>query len=125
MLLPEYNSKEILAQYGVKVPSGRRAKTAREAEENCAAIAAKKYVVKAQITAGGRGLAGGVKFAATPTAVHDEAQKMLGTRLVTEQTGPRGETVSSVYVEAALDLDRQFFVALALDPGTGKVMLVA
>ena len=59
-------------------------------------IDGRKYVVKAQIAAGGRGLAGGVKFAATPTSVHDEAKKMLGARLVTEQTGPAGEIVYDI-----------------------------
>lgn len=125
MLLSEYKSKELLAQYGVAVPSGKRALTPKEAEEVCSSIDGRKYVVKAQIAAGGRGLAGGVKFAATPTSVHDEAKKMLGARLVTEQTGPAGEIVKSVYVEAALDLAKQYFIAIALDPETGSPMLVA
>lgn len=125
MLLSEYKSKELLAQYGVRVPAGRLARSAREAEENCAAIPARKFVVKAQIAAGGRGLAGGVRFAATPSSVHDEAARMLGATLVTEQTGPKGETVRSVYVEAAHDLSAQFFVALALDLESGRPMLLA
>ena len=101
MLLSEYKSKELLAQYGIAVPPGKLARTAREAEDNCTAIPARKFVVKAQIAAGGRGLAGGIKFAATPSSVHEEAEKLLGTRLVTEQTGREGEVVNTVYVEAA------------------------
>lgn len=125
MLLSEYKSKELLAQYGVAVPAGKLARSAKEAEENCASIPAKKFVVKAQIAAGGRGLAGGVKFAATPSSVHDEASRMLGTRLVTEQTGREGEVVNAVYIEAAHELKSQYFIALALDLETGRPMLLA
>ncbi len=125
MLLAEYKSKELLTQYGLTVPPGKRARSADEAEAVCAALNAKKYVVKAQISAGGRGLAGGIKFAATPSSVNDEAAKLLGTTLVTEQTGPSGETVNVVYVEAAEDLAAQHFIALTLDPETGAPLLLA
>lgn len=125
MLLSEYKSKELLAQYGVAVPAGKLARSAKEAEDNCAAIPAKKFVVKAQITAGGRGLAGGIKFAATPSSVREEAARMLGTRLVTEQTGHEGEVVNAVYIEAAQDLKAQYFIAVALDLESGKPMLLA
>ncbi|SFQ96101.1 ATP-grasp domain-containing protein [Poseidonocella sedimentorum] len=125
MLLSEYKSKELLAQYGVAVPEGRIASSAEEAEAACARIDTRKFVVKAQIAAGGRGLAGGVKFAATPSSVREEAARMLGTTLVTEQTGPAGEVVNAVYVEAALDLKGQYFIAFALDPDSGFPMLLA
>lgn len=125
MLLAEYKSKELLAQYGLSVPAGRRATTADEAEAACAKLDARKFVVKAQIAAGGRGLAGGIKFAATPSSVHDEAARMLGSKLVTEQTGREGEIVNVVYVEAALDLASQHFIAITLDPETGSPLLLA
>ncbi len=125
MLLAEYKSKELLAQYGLNVPPGRRARTPEEAESVCAQLDARKYVVKAQIAAGGRGLAGGIKFAATPSSVQDEAAKLLGAKLVTEQTGPAGEEVNVVYVEAAQDLAEQHFIALTLDPETGAPFLIA
>ena len=125
MLLAEYKSKELLAQYGLNVPAGRRATTPAEAEAACEKLAARKYVVKAQIAAGGRGLAGGIKFAATPSSVHDETAKLLGSRLVTEQTGSDGEIVNVVYVEAAQTLDKQHFLALTLDPETGGILLLA
>lgn len=125
MLLSEYKAKEILRQYGVPIPPGRLARTAEEAEAACAGLPAKKFVVKAQIAAGGRGLAGGIRFAATPSSVHEEAARLLRSRLVTDQTGPDGETVNSVYVEAALDLDHQYFVAYALDPESGQPMLIS
>ena len=125
MLLSEYKSKEILRQYGVAVPAARLARTPEEAEAACAGLGARKYVVKAQIGAGGRGLAGGVKFAATPSSVRDEAARLLGTRLVTAQTLADGEPVTAVSVEAALNLKRQVFIALALDAETGHPMLLA
>lgn len=125
MLLSEYRSKELIAQYGVPVPPGKLARSAREAEERCAEISAKKYVVKAQIAAGGRGLAGGIKFAATPSSVREEAERLIGSTLVTDQTRAEGEVVRSVYVEAALNLSAQYFIALAIDPGTGDLMLLA
>lgn len=125
MLLAEYKSKELLAQYGLTVPAGRRATSPEEAEAACGKIDARKFVVKAQIAAGGRGLAGGIKFAATPSSVHDEAAKLLGSKLVTEQTGREGETVNTVYVEAAEDLDTQHFVAITLDPTSGEPLLLA
>jgi succinyl-CoA synthetase beta subunit len=124
-MLPEYKSKELLAQYGVPVPKGKLARSAREAEEAAASIGAKKFVVKAQIAAGGRGLAGGIKFAATPSSVHDEAARMLGKPLVTDQTGPEGETVESVYIEAAEDTAAECYAAWALDLDTGHPMLLA
>ena len=91
MYLSEYQAKEILARYGVPVPEGGLARTPEEAEARARALSSEKVVVKAQILAGGRGLAGGVKFAATPSGVRDEAEAMLGQRLVTEQTGPAGD----------------------------------
>lgn len=125
MLLSEFKSKELLAQYGVRVPPARLARTAEEAEAACAAVDARKYVVKAQIAAGGRALAGGVRFAATPSSVAEEASKLLGTSLVTEQTGAEGEVVASVSVEAALDLEHQAYIAFARDPDSGAPMLLA
>ncbi len=125
MNLSEYRSKELLAQYGVPIPGGRFAASGEEAEARCREIDARKYVVKAQINAGGRGLAGGIKFAATPSAVRSEAQALLGAKLVTEQTGSTGEVVRGVYVEAAVDISESFYVALMLDPATAEPVLLA
>jgi succinyl-CoA synthetase beta subunit len=102
MNVSEYKSKELIAQYGVRIPEGRVAWSAQEAEEQSRKIKSEKYVVKAQIGAGGRGLAGGIKFAATPSSVREEAQRMIGKTLVTAQTGEIGELVHAVYVEAAV-----------------------
>jgi len=125
MILSEYKSKELIAQYGVKIPDGRVATTAAEAEERCREIDATKYVVKAQIGAGGRGLAGGIKFAATPSAVRSEVTKMLGKPLITEQTGTSGEIVSEVYVEAAVAIAKDVFIAIVLNPVTAQPTLLA
>jgi succinyl-CoA synthetase beta subunit len=125
MFLAEYQSKEVLAQYGVSVPDGRQARSPEEAQRLCKEIAAPKYVVKAQIAAGGRGLAGGIRFAATPSAVAQEAARRLGAVLVTDQTGPAGEIVDLVLVEAAIDIAQSCFVAIAFDPSSGVPMLLA
>ncbi|WP_297769856.1 ATP-grasp domain-containing protein [uncultured Roseovarius sp.] len=125
MFLAEYQSKELLAQYGVVVPDGRQARSPEDAQRLCKDIDARKYVVKAQIGAGGRGLAGGIRFAATPSNVADEARRLLGDVLVTEQTGSAGETVELVHIEAAIDIVQSCFVAIALDPSSGAPILLA
>lgn len=124
MYLSEYQAKEILAQYGVNVPEGGLARTPAEAEERARSLKCEKFVVKAQILAGGRGLAGGVKFAPTPSAVRETAEALLGTRLVTEQTGPAGEAVERVYVEAAVDDRRSVYLALIIDERDGAPRLL-
>ncbi len=125
MNLSEYRSKELIAQFGVPIPQGRFAQTAAEAEARARELSAKKYVVKAQIAAGGRGLAGGIKFAATPSQVSDEAGRLIGTKLVTEQTGKDGETIAGVYVEEAVDIADQAYASFVLDPKTGAPTLLA
>lgn len=126
MNLSEHLSKEILAQYGVPIPSGRLATTPDEAEARCREIECTKYVVKAQIGAGGRGLVGGIKFAATPSAVRSEAAKLLGKRLVTGQTGAAGEMVKSVWIEEAIDIAHSFYLSFTFDQHSGlPVMLMS
>ena len=125
MNVSEYKSKELIAQYGVRIPEGRVAWSAQEAEEQSRKIKSEKYVVKAQIGAGGRGLAGGIKFAAAPSSVREEAQRMIGKTLVTAQTGEIGELVHAVYVEAAVPIAQDFFIALTLDPDTAQPRLLA
>ena len=125
MFLSECNSKELLAQYGLSVPEGRTAHSAEEARQRCKDIDTRKFVVKAQILAGGRGPAGGIKFAATPSLVAEETAKLLGTTLVTEQTTSAGEDVKSVYIEAAVDIVESYFFAIAIDPKTGSLVLLA
>ena len=125
MTLMEYQSKEILAQYGVPVPAARIAATPEEAESRCREINARKYVVKAQIGAGGRGVSGGIRFAATPSLVQEEAARLLGSVLVTPQTGASGQKVERVTVEAMVDMSDAIYLALVIDPATGKPTLLA
>ena len=124
-MLSEYQSKELLSQYGLSIPEGKLARTPEEAEARCKEISARKYVVKAQISAGGRGLAGGIKFAATPSSVAEESRKLLNSTLVTEQTSTAGETVKSVYIEAAIEIAQNYFIAISFDPTSGMPLLLA
>jgi len=124
MYVSEYQAKEILARYGVSVPEGGLARTPDEAEARARALSSPRFVVKAQILAGGRGLAGGVKFAATPSGVREAAEALLGQRLVTEQTGPDGEEVKRVYVEEAVDDRRSVYLALAVDEASAAPVLL-
>lgn len=124
MFLSEYQAKEILQQYGLPVPSARMASSAEEAETQARSLDCRKYVVKAQIAAGARGLAGGVKFAATPSAVGTAARSLIGTRLVTEQTAAEGEIVHQVLVEAAIDIAQSFYLAVVVSQETARPTLL-
>lgn len=124
MNLYEYEAKEILAQYAVPVPDGRIAETAEAAEAAARELPGHKFAVKAQILAGGRGLAGGVELAATPSSVREIAKRLLGTRLVTAQTTAEGEPVTHVYVETAVDSDRDFFLAVLVDQATARIVVL-
>ncbi|MEX0693372.1 MAG: ADP-forming succinate--CoA ligase subunit beta [Rhodospirillales bacterium] len=124
MNLYEFEAKEILAQYGVPVPEGRIASTALEAEAAAQALPGHKFAVKAQILAGGRGLAGGVELAATPSAVKSVAGRLLGTRLITAQTSAEGEIVQQVYVETAVESDRDFFLAVLVDQAGANITVL-
>ncbi|MEM8581329.1 MAG: ATP-grasp domain-containing protein [Pseudomonadota bacterium] len=125
MNLTEHSSKKLLARAGIPVPEGRLAKNAQDALLACQAIGASKYAVKAQIKAGGRGLAGGITFAETPSEVQTSTSAMLDQPLVTNQTAREGEIVTTVLIEEAMDLERSWYLALLLDSHSGQPMLVA
>src|SRR5580700_10002190 len=125
MNLHEYQSKKILAGYGVPVPKGRVADSADEAVEAAKSLGGKVWVVKAQVHAGGRGKAGGVKLARDLEAVRAAAAGMLGTRLVTKQTGAEGLPVERVYVESASDIARELYLSLTLNRERGRIALIA
>ncbi len=124
MNLYEFEAKEILAQYGVPVPEGRIATTPAEAEACARALPGHKFAVKAQILAGGRGLAGGVELAATPSSVQKIAKRLLGSRLVTAQTRSEGELVEQVYVETAVESDRDFFLCVLVDQASAQITVL-
>ena len=124
MFLSEHQSKSLLARHGVPIPPGSMATSPEEAADQARTIAADRFAVKAQISAGGRGLAGGIGFADTPGGVRREAAKILGKTLITNQTGPRGETVGSVYVEQAVEMAASLYLAIVIDQRTALPTLL-
>src|SRR5579863_5030116 len=125
MNLHEYQAKKILASYGIPVPDGRVAASADEAFLAAQALGGKVWVVKAQVHAGGRGKAGGVKLAHDVEQVRAAAAAMLGTRLVTKQTGAAGLPVDKVYVECGSEIERELYLSLTLNRERGRVAVVA
>jgi succinyl-CoA synthetase beta subunit len=125
MNLHEYQAKKILAGYGIPVPQGRVAASADEAVAAAEALGGAVWVVKAQVHAGGRGKAGGVKLARDAEQVRSAAAGMLGQRLVTKQTGPAGLPVERVYVECGSDIERELYLSLTLNRERGRIAVVA
>ncbi len=129
MRIHEYQAKSIFARHGVPVPKGKVACTQDEAEIATAAILRESTspvaVVKAQIHAGGRGKAGGVKVVRSAKEARKVAETLLGHPLVTRQTGPAGQVVRRLYVEQGLDVERELYVALVVDRDAGKVAWMA
>lgn len=125
MNLHEFQSKQLFRDYGVAVPEGRVATTPEAAEAACAALAGERWVVKAQVHAGGRGKAGGVVLAQDPAAVAAAARRLLGTHLVTHQSGPEGLEVSQVLIEQTTEIARELYLSLLVDRATERVLLIA
>ncbi len=124
MKIHEYQAKEIFARYGISVPKGRVAKTPQEAGEVAAELGG-RVVVKAQVHAGGRGKAGGIAVVDSPEAAAEAAERMIGSTLVTFQTGPEGAPVGSVLVEEAVDVDTEMYVGMAIDGSAEGVVAIA
>jgi len=129
MNIHEYQAKELLGRYGVKVPRGKIAFTPREAEEIAKEFLAdgknSACVVKAQIHAGGRGKAGGVKFAKTREEARANAEALLGKVLVTHQTGPRGKEVKKVLVEEGCQIAKEYYLGVVVDRAHQRVCMMA
>jgi succinyl-CoA synthetase beta subunit len=125
MNIHEYQGKEILKQYGVVVPNGKVAFTVDEAVEAAKTLSSSVYVVKAQIHAGGRGKAGGVKIAKNLDEVRTYAQEILGKVLVTHQTGPEGKEVKRLLIEEGCDIKKEYYVGVVVDRQTGRVVMMA
>jgi succinyl-CoA synthetase beta subunit len=125
MNLHEYQSKKILASYGVPVPEGLVASNPDEAEAAARALGGAVWVVKAQVHAGGRGKAGGVKLARALAEVTAAAAGMLGQRLVTKQTGAAGLPIEKVYVEAGSNIERELYLSFTLNRERGRIAVVA
>ncbi|MDE3838503.1 ADP-forming succinate--CoA ligase subunit beta [Bacillus methanolicus] len=125
MNIHEYQGKEILRKYGVTVPNGKVAFTVEEAVEAAKELGTEVCVVKAQIHAGGRGKAGGVKVAKSLEEVRTYASEILGKTLVTHQTGPEGKEVKRLLIEEGCDIKKEYYVGLVLDRATSRVVLMA
>ncbi|CEG26812.1 ADP-forming succinate--CoA ligase subunit beta [Bacillus sp. B-jedd] len=125
MNIHEYQGKEILRKYGVTVPNGKVAFTVEEAVEAARELGTQVCVVKAQIHAGGRGKAGGVKVAKNLDEVRTYANEILGKTLVTHQTGPEGKEVKRLLIEEGCDIKKEYYIGLVLDRATSRVVLMA
>ena len=125
MNLHEYQSKRLFADYGIPVPRGIPAESADAAVKAAQEIGGELWVVKAQVHAGGRGKAGGVKLARTLDEVRDYANAMLGIRLVTHQSGPEGLPVNVVYVEQGSEIDRELYLSMLVDREVSRISFIA
>lgn len=124
MKIHEFQGKDLLRRYDVKVPRSRVARTVAEAEAAASELGL-PVVVKAQIHAGGRGKGGGVKLARTAQEVHDLASSMLGMNLVTHQTGPEGRVVKTLLIEEGLKIKSEFYLSVVLDRATSQLVFMA
>ncbi len=125
MNLHEYQSKRLFADYGIPVPRGIPAETGDAAVAAAEELGGELWVVKAQVHAGGRGKAGGVKLARSTEEVREHAEGMLGTQLVTHQSGPEGLPVNVVYVEEGSDIDRELYLSMLVDREVSRVAFIA
>ncbi|HLR53239.1 MAG TPA: ADP-forming succinate--CoA ligase subunit beta [Pseudogracilibacillus sp.] len=125
MNIHEYQAKDILRQYGVNVPNGYVSHSIEEAIANAKKLGTDVSVVKAQIHAGGRGNAGGVKVAKNIDEVESYAKEILGKELVTHQTGPEGKEVKRLLIEEGCDIQKEYYVGLVLDRATSSVVMMA
>jgi succinyl-CoA synthetase beta subunit len=124
MNIHEYQAKEVLRSFGLPVPSGYPAFSADEAVKAAQQLGGPVWVVKAQIHAGGRGKAGGVKVVKSIDEVRTEAQRMLGSTLVTHQTGPQGKEVHRLYIEEGCAIAREFYLSLLVDRASSRIAFV-
>jgi succinyl-CoA synthetase beta subunit len=125
MNLHEYQSKELFAEYGIPVPQGIAVETADAAVAAAEKLGGDLWVVKAQVHAGGRGKAGGVKLARSADEVRQYASDMLGTQLVTHQSGPEGLPVNVVYIEEGSEIERELYLSMLVDREASQVAFIA
>jgi succinyl-CoA synthetase beta subunit len=125
MNLHEYQSKRLFADYGIPVPRGIPADSADAAVKAAEELGGELWVVKAQVHAGGRGKAGGVKLARTLDEVREYADAMLGETLVTHQTGPEGLPIHTVYVEQGSEIDRELYLSMLVDREVSRISFIA
>src|SRR5947207_5148305 len=124
MNIHEYQAKALIGKFGVATPQGHVAYTADEAGQAAEKLGGPVWVVKAQIHAGGRGKAGGVKVVKSIDDVKKESARILGSTLVTHQTGPHGKKVNRLYIEEGSAIDREFYLSALIDRETSRVAFV-
>lgn len=125
MNLHEYQAKSLFQDYGIAILPGKPAKTPAEAVANAKSLGGEAWLVKAQVHAGGRGKAGGVKFAKTIDEVEAAARALLGTQLITQQSAPDGQPVNVVLVDSAADIAHELYLGAVVDRGTRRVTFMA
>ena len=125
MNIHEHQAKKILKKYGIKVPEGIFALDVKELLEKAKSLNTEKYVLKAQIHAGGRGKAGGVKLTENLDELAREAKELLGKTLVTHQTGPQGTKVKRLYVESSSKISKEFYLSCLVDRASSKIAFIS
>ena len=125
MDIHEYQAKSLLAEFGVPIPMGGLAYSPEQATYRATEIGGSAWVVKAQVHTGGRGKAGGIRMCSSEREVWEAADDLLGSRIVTDQTGDRGRGVFRLYIEQTVDIDREIYLGFVLDRSTERIMLVA
>ena len=125
MNIHEHQAKQILKKYGAVVPEGIFALTVKDLVEKAKLLNTKKYVLKAQIHAGGRGKAGGVKILDTIEELEETAKELMGKTLVTHQTGPEGREVKRLYVEESSNIDKEFYLSCLVDRASSKIAFIS
>ncbi len=124
MNIHEYQAKEVLHKFNVSVPKGFVATSAEEVKTQVSQLKSDVFVVKAQIHAGGRGKAGGVKLAKSAEEAQQFVKDMIGMTLVTHQTGPSGQQVRKVYVEEGSSIKKEYYLSLVIDPKLSRPIFI-
>ncbi len=125
MDIHEYQAKEILSSFGVTIPRGGIVYSPENAENKAREIGGSRWVAKAQIHSGARGKAGGIIVCNSPLEVAQATDKLLGKKLVTNQTGPEGKIVNRIYIEEATDIEKELYLGLVFDRSSESIMVVA
>ena len=125
MNIHEHQAKQILKQFGAVVPEGVYGFTVEELLEKCKSLKTDKYVLKAQIHAGGRGKAGGVKILDSLNDLEKSAKELLGKKLITHQTGPEGREVKRLYVEVSSNIEKEFYLSCLVDRASSKIAFIS
>ncbi len=125
MNIHEHQAKEILKEFGAPVSKGVVIYSTDEIKDKISALKSDKFVLKAQIHAGGRGKAGGVKLASSVSELMTEAKKMMGKTLVTHQTGPQGKKVKRIYIEEASEILKEFYLSCLVDRESSKIAFIS